>query len=577
MPLWHNINMIENNYLWNKRAAKCLKNTHQIKTIGDLAEYRMGQGINCGKEACRNMADKIWEEIPAIINPNNQTPRKTRQLDLDHTPRRILMNQTAKMVTVFNPDITERHNALNQVRINGDKTKATKRRKSQREPREPAHRPTTIVDSDEEEDIERVEREKIIIWIITAAENHKYENGRTWMTIYYGEDDERNRNRKLGPGHQSTERAYIVALQEVAQRHQLEDVEIRLTSKKIIQMINKGARKGEDDDWIGIEMHEDCKILLQILRNREAKMQVALITKRSHEIKLIKKIKKRLWESKETITSQAVIRQTDTDYANTGAKLQTISQKTAYQLALKKNAKNPINEKTRRRLEVIKAEIETRSNVKPTDQMLFKKIKDVTPYRISDFLWKIIHGRIKCGAFFRYIPEWSEKEFCKCGETESISHILFNCETNHTRLIWIGIARLYKKVTGQTMRTPSITTLAGIGCLKIQHRGKERPEWTEIYKTLIITACWCIWKARNRRIFRDEETGVVRLLEEIGQELHQRIEIDFDWIKTLPNGKKKGSQVSKFIRQWCLNKVMAVVDTNFTTCEIKVKKALTRT
>ena len=38
MPIWHH-HGIRNNYYWNKKAAKCLRNNHSIKSVGDLENY----------------------------------------------------------------------------------------------------------------------------------------------------------------------------------------------------------------------------------------------------------------------------------------------------------------------------------------------------------------------------------------------------------------------------------------------------------------------------------------------------------------------------------------------------------
>jgi len=50
------------------------------------------------------------------------------------------------------------------------------------------------------------------------------------------------------------------------------------------------------------------------------------------------------------------------------------------------------------------------------------------PFKIKDFVWKLIHNRHKVGNWFKRIPSWEDKAICKCGETETIDHILTECE-----------------------------------------------------------------------------------------------------------------------------------------------------
>jgi hypothetical protein len=86
LPLWHNV-AVENNYAWNKKAAKCLRRTNRVKTIGDLLDRNDGERQNCHKEACQTMARTLITNLPEIINPELTTPEKTKDRNLDHTPK----------------------------------------------------------------------------------------------------------------------------------------------------------------------------------------------------------------------------------------------------------------------------------------------------------------------------------------------------------------------------------------------------------------------------------------------------------------------------------------------------------
>ena len=78
--------------------------------------------------------------------------------------------------------------------------------------------------------------------------------------------------------------------------------------------------------------------------------------------------------------------------------------------------------------------------------MIWKNIYNRdTNRKISDFIWRIIHNRIKCGAFFRMIPGWEEKQYCyRCGQMESVNHVVLRCNENHQESIWQRVDKLMK-------------------------------------------------------------------------------------------------------------------------------------
>ncbi|KAJ3848231.1 hypothetical protein EV368DRAFT_7734, partial [Lentinula lateritia] len=63
--------------------------------------------------------------------------------------------------------------------------------------------------------------------------------------------------------------------------------------------------------------------------------------------------------------------------------------------------------------------------------------KDI-PNNISDFIWKALQNRVKCGEYFAnmILPEWKEKQYCEFGAVESIAHILLKCKMNKAKETW---------------------------------------------------------------------------------------------------------------------------------------------
>ena len=129
-----------------------------------------------------------------------------------------------------------------------------------------------------------------------------------------------------------------------------------------------------------------------------------------------------------------------------------MTQKKAYELIIKEITESPGGLKTITNLEKVK------------EQM-------------KDFIWKIIHGRIKCGTFFRFIPGWQEKEFCACGASESIEHILLMCEESGQNELWKLMKDKLEKETGVRIGTITMGMIMGIGCYEmgIQDKMEGKP------------------------------------------------------------------------------------------------------
>src|ERR1700735_616301 len=94
LPLWHIQQMNEANYQWNQKASKCLREHHKIISIGDLIDQESDDDCN---KACFNMKKRLVKMVPNIINPEQQTPQKIRNKNLDLTPNRLRRNDKSRV------------------------------------------------------------------------------------------------------------------------------------------------------------------------------------------------------------------------------------------------------------------------------------------------------------------------------------------------------------------------------------------------------------------------------------------------------------------------------------------------
>ena len=186
--------------------------------------------------------------------------------------------------------------------------------------------------------------------------------------------------------------------------------------------------------------------------------------------------------------------------------------------------------KTKENLGKIKEKLEQKWGILNNEKEIWRSLKNIEQPQIADFIWKMIHNRIKCGAFFRFILQWSDKEFCRCGATESIGHILTKCRVNGQKNLWKLIGKRWEKETKSKFKRSDMIDIMAIGSIRTKTGKMKEKRSADLYRTLVTTASWTIWKNRNRRIL-DEilEDGALQIktwtkyiTEEIKQEALMR-------------------------------------------------------
>src|SRR5437588_2028253 len=131
------------------------------------------------------------------------------------------------------------------------------------------------------------------------------------------------------------------------------------------------------------------------------------------------------------------------------------------------------------------------------------------PHAIQDFIWKITHNALKCGNFFRRLPNLEHHMNCTCGNLETPLHILLECSENHVPYIWTHLVNLLKKIDDKTgWKVPDIHEILTPGLLRLTHDKNDNlvKEKTVLYQTLVMEMVWMLWKKRNQRTFNQTQT-----------------------------------------------------------------------
>ncbi|KAL1707194.1 hypothetical protein EV121DRAFT_199747, partial [Schizophyllum commune] len=201
--------------------------------------------------------------------------------------------------------------------------------------------------------------------------------------------------------------------------------------------------------------------------------------------------------------------------ALTGAKLQCITQALAYKaLRAKKLRKLHPRSSTEKNVKRVQIAIEEAYGVQATSERIWKSIRDkaIMP-ECTNFMWTSMHEAYMIGDkwlewYDGSKPEHEEKRaraICKkCGVTESMDHILFNCDAPGQESVWNLTKALWEE-TGREWRAPNFGTVMGAACAVFTSAGGARIKCLErLWAILISTSAYLIWKLRCERVIQND-------------------------------------------------------------------------
>lgn len=246
-----------------------------------------------------------------------------------------------------------------------------------------------------------------------------------------------------------------------------------------------------------------------------------------------------------------------------GARLQMLSLKEMYQHIRKRMQEKPRKAEKYEMLRKDAAEqVEALTGKKPTEQQIFKGIKEPIEGKIGDFIWKIIHNSNRCGEeYFKHFKP--EAQYCKCGEVESVDHILLECRWTHQNKAWDYIGEIWKTINkvennNNEWKKPSIGLIRGIGAVQIKKGERADKGLTSLYKILITETVWILWKGRNERVINDNHIDEKEILWKIKDRLVERMQLD--WLKIKWTEKRKREKARNELKEiWCRGGVLATV------------------
>lgn len=222
----------------------------------------------------------------------------------------------------------------------------------------------------------------------------------------------------------------------------------------------------------------------------------------------------------------------DPDFNLTGAKLASVSQAFAYRTMKQRTPIAPRRTTTKHIREAQEGVLLV-SKRQPVEKIIWRSIwhKDLSR-QVSDFLWKSIHGSYKCGPFWKHVTGLEDRGKCNLcnGEEESMEHILTKCQSGPRTMIWRLTEQLWRKKYPK-WPTPNFGTILGIGSVDLRDiQGCSSAEASRLYRILTSESAYLIWRMRCERRIRRGDNKQAHTPQEIKARwyhtVNKRLQID---------------------------------------------------
>src|SRR5882724_9852704 len=229
-----------------------------------------------------------------------------------------------------------------------------------------------------------------------------------------------------------------------------------------------------------------------------------------------------------------------------------MTQKLAYNWITQQKELKSITRKGQDNIKDTMDALEESGSLRPTEQKLWKDLKySKIGKNIGDWFWKLIHNRLRSGGYWKNVPSYEVRAYCKYFQNlETMDHILFSCTIEGREQIWEMAEKLYElpmKVNNRLSWTiPSEVLLRGLNSLKLRNaNGKYNKQATERYKLIVSETAWLLWKCRNKRVICQKEIQPSQIKGRWKAKMNDRIKIEY--VKIL---KRKEEDKSNSIKSF---------------------------
>lgn len=423
MPIWHHTGLVGMKRLgYNSATGKCLRRSHDVKTVGDLLELVRATNCaineahrkrkNCKCVSCKEMRDKgcknpskCSKRARKLLNSlsSEWNPLSLEDLNSGQVNEGLRRMTRGKESTLFDKTIYPSTHLTDCIRVfvekkndapNNDHPGVDTQRQAGSP--EPGEGPPGLTK----------------VYTDGSCLNNGYENASAGAGVWYSENDPRNTAARV-PAHMSqTNNAgeALAILIAANQANSSDHLEILSDSKITIDGLTKRLKDWEDRGWIGVENKEILQATAAKLRNRKGK---TLLTKvKGHSglkgnEEADEQAKKGAQMQHDDKTKEVLTKEKK-DYI-TGARLNIASQALLYRGILE-GTPPPQRRGTTINLDRIRWAIKDLNGTFPTDKSIWGALRDRTITKESRaFLWKATHNAYKVGEYWSKIPDFEPR------------------------------------------------------------------------------------------------------------------------------------------------------------------------
>ena len=502
LPAWYHMGAPPRAY--NKLRDECLKHHHKVAKVKNLRTLikRLKPGSNhhphkdctcteCNRDrtkGCKNPHRCATNANTFLLGLSEKfNPAVSRQTDgLTLTHRRKEKNARAIIQrgdeTIFNPSVTTRTSLEDCFRVFPTQT----------QPLRPATRPTPQEDP----------HPPITIYTDGSCVNNGSTNAICGAGIWVSDAHHLNKSIRVPGPLQSNQvgelAAILVALQTSPRTA---DLTIVTDSQYAIKALTHSIQTWEDSGWTNVHNAEWLEATAFHLRNRNAPTRFKWV-KGHNDNQGNEEVDKLAAIGVSKPTPDDIDLSIPDNFRPTGLRLMATTQSIAYTYISDLNAP-PLKRHTQILLDQIRATLETINEQSPPDRTIWIGCRHRDIRRpIQSFLYKAINNALRIGEFWERIPNFEQRARCaSCNAaTESLEHILLDCENPSLKQVWALAKSLW---TDEDVPWPdlSLGLLLGCGSLALapseNHPTQTAP--SRLLRILLSEATHLIWALRCER------------------------------------------------------------------------------
>ncbi|KAG6815773.1 hypothetical protein H0H93_009054 [Arthromyces matolae] len=344
--------------------------------------------------------------------------------------------------------------------------------------------------------------------------------------IWYGTLDPRNMSFRVPRTlEQTNTTGEILALLYAAQTTPLDrDLHIKTESKLIVNLLTKNLEHAEGIGWINTANKELLKILVSHLRRRNGRTLIEKVNGHDGAEENEGADNLARLETEDEIADVIDLTPVST-LLKPGAQLSKMTQALLYKGIIESTPPHK-RKGTESNLQRIQGDIKALNGSAPTVSRIWQSLGNkIITKKCRNFLWKAIHEAFKIGQYWNHIPECGDRGICpRCGESESMEHILTKCKYGSQAEIWDLTKTLWEK-TNSPWKAPTLGLALGSQLVNTE-RSKADRGLNNLFTILITESAYLIWNLRCEwRIRRKSDPAA----------LHSKTEITNRWKKHIQN------------------------------------------